>query len=328
MICVEYVCRRATDATLVAKNINLGGLRIGGELWTLSWSPLPAMFMPSLHAIKVSKRTMALAIATLLASVPITAHPTWLMGNVSDRLKLQLQLTTSIDFPHLGSSNKASSIQRATLFGKNFATPLMAKEQTSKAIALTGMAAAESAVWAIVELKPSQITLSAAEVKAYAEELQRPELVKQFAKDRQWRERYTKIAKAWLQLTDEDGEQPSRTAAELFKPANLAFELVPRANPASVAIGAPLTICAFANGQAVSDVWVHLQTAQHQSSVKPVDAKGCVRFDKPAGAFLLHSTRLQRATQAEFEWQSVFTSLTVIGASKNADQANQLVIKQ
>jgi hypothetical protein len=262
-----------------------------------------------MHTFNLSRLPVATSIALLIASASSAAHPTWLKGEASDRTKVRLELTTSTDFPQLGSSSKPTSFQLATLFGQRFATPLMVRGVSASAVTLKGIAGAEPAAWAIVQLKPSDIRLGPTEVREYAKELHRPELLAQFAKDGQWRERFSKVAKAWVQLSDE------AVSPEMFKPVNLPFELVPTSNPSLLAPGEVLTVCAYADGKVVTNVHVHLQTAELSQSAKAVDAKGCADFAKPNGDFLLHSTRLQRASQTDLEWQSTFTSLTVVSSA-------------
>ena len=256
----------------------------------------------------------------LSVSTGTVAHDTWLLADESPSAHrteagakhhdLSLLLTTGSEFPALGSTTSPQRLLRANLISDTASHPLLMGDSTQSALQLRALTAANSAVMAVVQLKPAQIELAPDAVALYLEELGGAlSIARRYRALGKWRESYSKAAKMWIRVGAE------QAPASLMKPMNLPYELVPSVDPTELKAGAKLEVCAFANGKPAGKSYLGLVTSNGKKTMKWSNAKGCTHFKTPShSAFLLHSISITKSALPGLEWESHFASFTVFNA--------------
>ena len=257
-----------------------------------------------------------LGAATLASSAVAFAHPTWFSGAVvkkGEHLEVNLQLTTTDTFPIWGQAQAPNTLELANLQTKTGRTALLFRSMTKEYLGLRGFAGADTAVQGIAQTKAQLIELDPEIVARYLIELGNPSDVKaRYLTQKTWRELYRKNAKVWVRL------RLGKPASALLKPSNLPFEFVPQIDPLSVAVGARIGVCAFAQGQPVAHAHLILTNSRQEHTALVANAQGCTQFRRPSGAYLLHGIHIQASEKSGLDWESQFASFTVIDALQNS----------
>lgn len=247
-------------------------------------------------------------------SANLYAHPTWLMGSTKHNgvaTELNLALTTGDAFPSLGLGNNPANLLRANVTSGAVVTPLYTHDAASQALLFKAQTNSDSAVLALVQLKPALVELDAANVATYLRELGGAlTLSRRYKAQGQWRERYSKSAKIWIRVGTETAPQA------LLAPMNLAYELVPTSDPSLLKAGDTLGVCAFANGIARAKAYIGMIAANGEKTFARAGRTGCAEFRLKSGAgYLVHSIDISELQLPELDWESHFASFTVFDAT-------------
>ena len=241
---------------------------------------------------------------TLLASLALSAHDTYLMP-MKFTVKSGKPLFVSV---HNGDSFPAS--EHATPPDR-LITSLTHLRIAGRATHGVAEVTKTGSMYVTAQTKPKLLVLPAEKFEAYlAEEgLQRIALKR---KDRgqsgtPGREIYSKFAKALVTVDAPD--------AGFSKPVGLPIEIVPQADPSTLAPGSTLPVLVMWNGKPASGLQVERAWAHGGKSDRKVigrtDAQG--RIDIPVdspGKWRLHAVHMQASTQAAADWESFWASLT------------------
>ena len=248
------------------------------------------------------------------ASADLYAHPTWLLGSVRHNgvdSELNLALTTGNAFPKLGLGNNPANLLRASVISGDSATVLLTHDAATQALLFKAQTNSDSAVLALVQLKPALVELDAANVATYVHELGGALAIsRRYKAQGQWRERYSKSAKIWIRVGTADAPRA------LLAPMNLPYELVPSSDPSQLRAGDTLGICAYANGVALGKAYIGMIAADGQKTFARADRSGCTHFRlKSASGYLVHSIDIKESTLPALEWESQFASFTVLDST-------------
>lgn len=250
-----------------------------------------------------------LTVLLIATAAPASAHDTWLSAASTDpsTALLELRLSTGHDFPKPESASRVASIEAAELHLDARALPLLPGERLPHWLELKAPVGTADVALARLSLKPSTVELSPASARTYLKELGEPAaLVERARTQAQWRERFSKHAKALVRRGGAD-VLPAAT-----RPLGLPYELVPSSDPSLLMAEQVFEVCAFTEGRAAGAAYIGLVEADGRASWQWSDERGCVRVapDSDSG-FLLRSVRLQPANAPGLEWTSHFASLSV-----------------
>jgi uncharacterized GH25 family protein len=247
------------------------------------------------------------------------AHDTWLIPDrfvVERDSTVTLDLTSGMAFPALDSSIKPERIDRALcrLAGHRF--ELTDYSSAPKSLLFKARLSESGVATMWVELKPRSLVLTTKLVKEYLDEIGAPDAIRQqWAKakrPRRWREVYTKHSKTFVRAGE---AQSDRSWAE---PVGMQLEIVPKKDPTVLRVGDELAVQVLKNGAPLARVSVGIVSAGvAKGNIQKTDAEGraTFRLDR-GGRWLVRVTELRKSSQAEFDWESDFTTLTFQVASE------------
>jgi uncharacterized GH25 family protein len=252
-----------------------------------------------------------------LFALPAAAHDTWILprqARVSPGQVVSFDLTSGMAFPGNEFAVGADRLARASARLGETVSDLAREANGKKALRLRARFLETGVAVAWMESKPRTLELKPAQVREYLEEIGAWESVgrkwESEGKGR-WRESYTKHAKTYVQV-GRLGKDDS-----WGRPVGMELELVPEKDPTQLTAGEELPVRLLKAGQAVPDLAVGLVAANAKSgSLLKTDSEGRVRlrFER-GGWWLIRATVLQRASKANLDWETRFTTLTVfVGA--------------
>ena len=167
-----------------------------------------------------------------------------------------------------------------------------------------------------VALKPRTIELTPKQVQEYLHEIGANDSVRQrwskAAQSSRWRETYTKEAKTFLNVG------ATRQDVSWTEPVGLSLEIIPEKDPASLHVGDAFPVQVLKAGKPLAAFPLGIvHEGKTRGMIRKTDQDGRVTFRlNRAGRWLLRGTELRSATQAEEEWESTFTTLTIDVGSK------------
>lgn len=240
------------------------------------------------------------------------AHDTWLLPArfaVAPGGTVNLDLTSAMRFPQPESPPQPDRLAATGVRLAGRTRSLDVHRVTGKVLRLSA-ALGESGVAALwVETRPRTLTLKPPEVEHYLEEIGAPPAVRTRwqSSGQRWRESYAKLAKTYVRV---GAPEDDRSWAE---PVGQPLEMVPGRDPTSLVAGDELPLVVLKAGKPLPGLTV---AADSGGGRKPVvgttDADGRVTFTVDrAGPWLLKATLLQESTDADVDWHSLFTTLTV-----------------
>ena len=252
----------------------------------------------------------ALALLIGLLSGPALAHDTWLQADPGDApgTARRLNLTSGMAFPAPDYAPLPERVERAWGGAPGAETPLPVPRRGAKALVFRAPAIPGAAAWA-VQLKPKTLSLEAAEVVHYLDEIHAaPELRRRWEQQpepRHWREQYTKHAKALVGAAGSCAPLASRSLG-------LGLELLLDIDLCALKPRDMLPVRAVQNGAGRAGLALSLVAAGgREVASQTTDATGRAEFRVPAaGAWLLRATDLRPSTLPGLDWQSDFTTLT------------------
>jgi uncharacterized GH25 family protein len=240
----------------------------------------------------------------LFASFALSAHDTYLMP-AKFTVKPGKPLFVSV---HTGDSFPVSEHPTAPDRLITSLTDLRIAGRATHGIAEVTKA---GSMYVTAQTKPKLSVLAAEKFEAYLTEEGLHQIVLERKEKRQsgmpGRELYSKYAKALLTVDVPD--------AGFLKPSGLPIEIVPQADPTTLAPGSTLQALVLWNGKPAPGIQVERAWAHGGKSDRKVigrtDARG--RIDIPVdspGRWRLHAVHMRASTQPGADWESHWASLT------------------
>jgi hypothetical protein len=161
-------------------------------------------------------------------------------------------------------------------------------------------------------LKPRLLELEPGKIEPYLREIHASESLRAawaaLPEPKRWRETYVKHAKTFVRI----GE-PAAGDRSWAQPLGLGLEVVPERDPTALGVGDTFAVRVLHAGEPLAGFVVGFVSAgETREHVVVTDGEGraAAPLDVP-GLWLVHGTFLRRATAAEREWDSDFTTLVV-----------------
>lgn len=275
--------------------------------------------------------TSAAALA-LLASAAL-AHDTWLLPLrpvAPPGVEVAFDLTSGMAFPANETALAPDRVARGLVRLGGVEEALPAPVPTPRSLRFRVPLRRAGVATVHVDLAPRALTLTAAQVTEYLDEIGAPDSVRQAYRaqpaapdgTRRWRERYAKHATAYVRVTSPLRPVPASDSSWRV-PTGAALELVPERDPTTLRPGDTLRVrlVRAASNVAVAPGGLPLPFTTvgvvgpglpAVGMPRRTDAVGRVAFVVPrAGRYLLRATVLRRATAADLDWESDFATLTV-----------------
>lgn len=251
----------------------------------------------------------AIAVLLVLPAGPALAHDTWLIPArfaVRPGSAVTLELTSASRFPEAESVVAADRLAATGVRLAGLTRPLEVKGAGAKALELSATLPASgiAALW--VESRPRTLTLGAAEVEEYLNEIGAPAAARaRWKSSGRWRETYRKLAKTIVRVGEPGAD------GSWAEPVGMELEIVPEQDPTAVPAGTPFPIRVLRGGKGLPGFSVAAEGGG-RSSMRTTDADGRATFtlDEP-GAWLIKGTLLEESKAPDADWESLFTTLTV-----------------
>lgn len=267
----------------------------------------------------ILNRAMLVAAALLLGSWAIAlAHDTWFLP-ASHRVKVgqsvRLSLTSGMFFPADDFAIDPARVRRADVRLSHSTTALASGSPATQALRYTWTPRAEGVATLAAELRPKVLTLKPELVPEYFDEINADSALRNGwtrARLKQWRESYTKYAKAFVRVG-----APLRDSS-WAQPMGLTLELVPQRDPTALQAGDTLVVLVLRNGTPVPNFSVGaIGSGETVAHFARTDFEGRAHVPFPrAGLWLLNGTLLRRSARSGLEWESDFTTLTLAVAAR------------
>ena len=247
--------------------------------------------------------------------IAVHAHDTWLQPErfaATPGATLELGLTSADGFngPDTAIKPERVAIARGRLAGEAIAltSPVAGEKALRFSVTLPrpGVAAVG------VELKPRVLELEADKIETYFREIHADDAWRAtwaaVPEPRRWRESYVKNAKTFVRV----GE-PAADERAWAQPLGLRLEIVPARDPTALRAGDALPVRVLRGGAPLRGFTIAFVSAgETREHVVVTNDEGRAQATLDArGAWLVHGTDLRRATAAELEWESDFTTMVV-----------------
>lgn len=269
-----------------------------------------------LISMKTSVKFALIILVYCLFPASLFAHDTWLVPKqfaVEKQSKVSLDMSSGMAFPAPLSAIKAKRIDKALyrLAGHQF--ELKNKTQTAKSLRFNAQPTESgiAAFWA--ELKPNTIDLSDEKVPKYLQEIGADKSIlaewTQKKAPKRWRETYTKHAKTFIKV----GNNTATETTAWSEPVGLLLEIVPETDPTTLKVGDELSVRVLKQGQPMKNFPIGLvHESNHEGQIANTDEQGKAKFHlEKSGRYLLRGTELRKASQADIDWESSFTTLSL-----------------
>jgi uncharacterized GH25 family protein len=266
-------------------------------------------------AFRVPLFTGLLFVACLTAKLA-NAHDLWLVPAGPDQHRvgqaLLVQANSGMDFPKsVQAADTALFAKRLTIRPDGSAGNLepAGKEGDSGLLRFVPEHAGLHVV--AVETQAKVISLEADKFNEYLVADGLPHIYRLRAKeqtlDQPARERYSKFPKALIQVGDAG-------AGDAAKALGLTLEIVPLANPFGLKPGDTLRVRVLFRNQPLADAnlgWDHPDDGEPPSGTVRTDSRGEALVPiAHTGLMAIRLTHMTRPKQADYEWESFWTTLT------------------
>ena len=276
-------------------------------------------------------------VLTLVLALPMfaavaNAHDTWLLPSSLRTVvgrRVDFALTSGMAFPADDFAIKPARIAKASVRLGGRTTSLSGATSAPLALRYRWTPAVPGVATIAVALAPKALTLRGALIKEYLEEIDAsPALRAQWTEPATtpWREVYTKHAKTFVRV-DRRGrsasgmpglQMPEGNDTSWATPAGLGLEIVPERDPTMVVAGDTLPVRVLYQGAPLADFSVGAEmehAAAHAARLvfarTGADGRAMVPLSNP-GRVLLKGTQLRRVHEADVDWRSDFTTLTIV----------------
>jgi hypothetical protein len=254
----------------------------------------------------------------MLAASVTQAHETWLLPadfTPEPGQSIEFRMTSGMGFPDLGSGIDRRRVIESVLRQDGGSQALVPSGATEGALELSAIPGPGLAC-AWVRLRPRVLEIAEApDVEHYLEEIGAPENVWNAWRRREagavWRESYSKLARTYLhgQL---QGANPARIESCLRETSDARFEILPLADPTSLAVGTALELQVLFDGEPLAGQAIGLQReGAEPAPLMRSDGDGRVTVT-PAGPgrHMLYATNLRPVEADGYNWESDFITLT------------------
>lgn len=259
-------------------------------------------------------------IACILFSQTVaSAHDTWLLPKVFRLATAErptvLALTSGMAFPRPAHIIAQDRIQQATmrLAGETIQLGKYTSSPKTLDIAVNPSNVGVAAV--SVVLKPRTLELTPKLVREYLAEIGASDSLKNVWKNpasgKKWRETYTKHTKTFFAVGAEEKFFAQDSAWKT--PLGLKLEIVPERHPCLLRAKDTLPVQVLLDGKPLANFPLGLVQAGKKTGIlQTTDANGRTTFKlSQAARYLVRGTLLLPSSQAELEWESHFTTLTL-----------------
>jgi uncharacterized GH25 family protein len=245
-----------------------------------------------------------------------SAHDTWLQGPklpIASGSTVLFELTSGSSFPALDYAIEADRIEREGIRVGGLTQRFAGRSRGRSALRLQAPLAVEGVAVAFISLKPKALELKPAKVQEYLAEIGEwdrlgPEWEGSGAK--KWREVYRKHAKAFLRVGEALGAPSSWR-----EPVGLELEIVPETDPTLLRPGDALRVVVLALGRPFAGFPLAASDGRERHFLRTdADGRASFRFDRP-GRWMIAGTWLRKAEKADVDWESDFTTLTLLVAA-------------
>jgi uncharacterized GH25 family protein len=257
---------------------------------------------------------ISIAFAFALLAASLFAHETWIapnQGYIAPGLPVRLDLSSSGKFPILETAIEPARLGKfGVRLGDEVLKPVVSAGPKSLKFHLTPSKEKEGFATAFVSLKPRKLTLTAAQVEEYLEEIGQTavflEKWKARPEPRTWREEYTKHAKAFFRV--------GKASDESWKtPVGVNLEIVPLSDPTRASSSEPFRVQVLRAGQplvAFAMVALIDSTTPRQFATTGADGVAAFTLNRQ-GRWLIEGTDLRETTKAGLDFESDFATLLV-----------------
>jgi len=253
-------------------------------------------------------------VPVLLAALATNAlaHDTWLLPArfaVAPGATVNLDLTSAMRFPQPESPPQPDRLAATGVRLGGHTRSLDVGSVAGKVLRLSVVLgeAGVAALW--VASRPRTLTLEPKEVEHYLHEIGAPPAVRTRwqSSGQRWRESYAKLAKTYVRVGTPEGDH------SWADPVGQELEMVPGRDPTSLVAGEELPVTVLKAGKPLPGLTVAtVAGGGRKPVVATTDADGRVTFKLDrAGPWLLRATLLQESTDADVDWHSLFTTLTL-----------------
>lgn len=268
------------------------------------------------------KRAMSLLALALFAAT-LCAHETFLAPSQTALLpgaSVRLDLSSTAAFPLMETAILPARVAKASVRLADTSDKLAPVART-KSLRFTYTAPKDKSgvATAFVSLKPKTLTLDPKLIGEYAEEIGQPALLEKWnakAEPKQWREEYTKHAKAFFRVGKADDESWKT-------PVGQALELVPLVDPTRASVVEDFTVQLLRAGQPLANFPVVAIIGSKTPNIfVTTDAEGKASFKLTRqGRWLLTATEVRETTKAGLEYESDFATMLVMVRPAKAEAA-------
>jgi uncharacterized GH25 family protein len=255
--------------------------------------------------------------AAFFLAVPVLAraHDTWLLPTrwtLPAGQRVVVDLTSAMDFPAPETAPQADRLveKRIRLSGLISPLEVLQAQSGAKALQLAATPAAGGLATLWITTRPRTLDLKPDLVEHYLQEVGAADTIGEKwrrSPDKAWRETYVKVAKTFVRVEGSPKDESWREAV------GATLELVPAADPTTLAPGQDVGFQLLWGGKPIADVAVGAVTAAPAKAVlRKSDREGRVSFrlDR-AGPWLFRATLIRPAPGRGAEWESVFTTITL-----------------
>ena len=251
----------------------------------------------------------------LFAASAAHAHDTWLQPErfaATPGATLDFGLTSADGFNGPDTAIKPERV--ATVRGRlaDEAVALTSPVAGEKALRFSATLPRPGVAVVGVELKPRVLELEAGKIETYFREIHADEPLRAVwaavPEPRRWRESYVKNAKTFVRV----GE-PAADERAWAQPLGLRLEIMPERDPTELRAGEALPVRVLRGGAPLAGftlAFVSAGETREHVVVTDDDGRAQATLDV-RGAWLVHGTDLRRATAADLEWESDFTTMVV-----------------
>jgi uncharacterized GH25 family protein len=260
------------------------------------------------------KTIISIFLFSVLLAPAIFAHDTWLIPdqfNIAREAMVTLDLTSGMVFPILETSIKPERIDRAKCRLSNHSFDVRTFAPAPKSLRFKAKLYEPGIATFWVELQPKSLELTPTLVREYLDEIGASETIRQqwanAKKPKRWREIYTKHAKTFVTVGEPSSDRSWADAV------GMALEIVPDKDPTTLRAGDDFPVRVLKNGAPLQDFPVGIvRQGATKGQIEKTDNQGRVTFRlAKSGRWLLRSTELRQSNQANVEWESDFTTLTI-----------------
>lgn len=268
-------------------------------------------------------KTSLSPLAFLLLAASLFAHETFLAPNQTAILPgatVRLDLSSTSAFPLMETSIVPARLSKASVRLADTSDKLVPVEgPKSLRFSYTAPKDKSGVATAWVSLKPKTLTLDPKLITEYADEIGQPALAEKWNArpgPKQWREEYTKHAKAFFRVGKADDESWKT-------PVGQALEIVPLVDPTRASVTEDFAVQLLRAGQPLGNFPVVAIVDSKTPSIfvtTDADGKATFKLTKP-GRWLMTATEVRETTKAGLEYESDFATLLVMVRPAKAEPA-------